>query len=115
MSIHIRYQDLTHSTHTKTNLLTFTDGKIDFKHQRDTPDLLQNLCDLETAAAPPLVVLHGGPGLTHNYLVPFSDIATKFNIPVIIYDQLGNELFTSRVSAGQNHLHSGQSVHRRTR
>ncbi|KAH0586862.1 hypothetical protein H2248_005705 [Termitomyces sp. 'cryptogamus'] len=38
----------------------------------------------------PLIVLHGGPGLCHDYLVRFSDLATKSGIPVILYDQLGN-------------------------
>jgi L-proline amide hydrolase len=35
----------------------------------------------------PLVVLHGGPGCTHDYLDSFMDIAGR---PVIHYDQLGN-------------------------
>ncbi|KAG6899352.1 hypothetical protein C0993_011043, partial [Termitomyces sp. T159_Od127] len=42
-------------------------------------------------AGTPLVVLHGGPGLCHNYLMPFSDLASRGpGIPVILYDQLGN-------------------------
>ncbi|KAG6886638.1 hypothetical protein C0992_003030 [Termitomyces sp. T32_za158] len=40
----------------------------------------------------PLIVLHGGPGLVHDYLVPFSDLFTKYGTPVILYDQLGNGL-----------------------
>ncbi|KAH7906879.1 proline-specific peptidase [Hygrophoropsis aurantiaca] len=38
----------------------------------------------------PLVVLHGGPGITHDYLTPLSDLASSASIPVIVYDQLGN-------------------------
>jgi proline-specific peptidase len=37
---------------------------------------------------PPLVVLHGGPGLTHDYLIPLADLAV--DRPVILYDQIGN-------------------------
>lgn len=37
----------------------------------------------------PLVVIHGGPGCTHDYLDAFSDIASSGR-PVIHYDQLGN-------------------------
>ena len=37
----------------------------------------------------PLVVLHGGPGVPHHYLLPIADIATKYGTPVIMYDQLG--------------------------
>ncbi|AZC22494.1 proline iminopeptidase-family hydrolase [Pseudomonas sessilinigenes] len=37
----------------------------------------------------PLVVIHGGPGCTHDYLDAFKDIASSGR-PVIHYDQLGN-------------------------
>ncbi|ALI03589.1 acetoin dehydrogenase dihydrolipoyllysine-residue acetyltransferase subunit [Pseudomonas sp. FW306-02-F02-AA] len=37
----------------------------------------------------PLVILHGGPGCTHDYVDAFKDIATS-GYPVIHYDQLGN-------------------------
>ncbi|MCJ1392826.1 hypothetical protein MMC18_005697 [Xylographa bjoerkii] len=36
-----------------------------------------------------LVVLHGGPGVPHDYLLPISDVASSYGIPVIMYDQLG--------------------------
>ncbi|KAI4151456.1 MAG: hypothetical protein LQ340_003484 [Diploschistes diacapsis] len=39
---------------------------------------------------PPLVVLHGGPGACHEYLLPFADLAAKYSIPCIFYDQIGN-------------------------
>ncbi|KAI0319039.1 proline iminopeptidase [Amylostereum chailletii] len=46
---------------------------------------------LEGATRTPLVVLHGGPGLSHDYLLPIADLATASpSIPVIFYDQLGN-------------------------
>jgi proline iminopeptidase len=35
----------------------------------------------------PLLLLHGGPGASHNYLVPIEALATER--PVIFYDQLG--------------------------
>jgi proline-specific peptidase len=43
--------------------------------------------DLESGAVP-LVVLHGGPGYTHNYLENLSKLAESGR-PVILYDQLG--------------------------
>ncbi len=43
--------------------------------------------DLDAAAAP-LVVLHGGPGATHDYLLSLTDLAG--DRAVIHYDQLGN-------------------------
>ncbi|KAJ7611563.1 proline-specific peptidase, partial [Mycena polygramma] len=36
----------------------------------------------------PLIGLHGGPGMAHNYLVPLSDLSAAR--PVILYDQIGN-------------------------
>jgi L-proline amide hydrolase len=37
----------------------------------------------------PLVVLHGGPGATHDYLTPLAGLATGGRA-VVLYDQLGN-------------------------
>lgn len=37
----------------------------------------------------PLLLLHGGPGSTHNYLEILDDLANKDDRPVITYDQLG--------------------------
>ncbi|KUJ13707.1 proline iminopeptidase [Mollisia scopiformis] len=42
----------------------------------------------------PLMIIHGGPGLTHHYLLPLTDLNEKFGIPLIFYDQLGNCLST---------------------
>ncbi|KAF9645351.1 proline iminopeptidase [Thelephora ganbajun] len=38
--------------------------------------------------ARPTIVLHGGPGFTHDYMNPLIDLAK--NRPVILYDQIGN-------------------------
>ncbi|KAK3367338.1 Alpha/Beta hydrolase protein [Lasiosphaeria ovina] len=37
----------------------------------------------------PLVCLHGGPGIVHNYMLPISLVHVDFGIPVLMYDQLG--------------------------
>jgi L-proline amide hydrolase len=37
----------------------------------------------------PLVTLHGGPGVSHDYMIQFSDLYELYGIPVIFYDQLG--------------------------
>ncbi|KAF8553514.1 alpha/beta-hydrolase, partial [Imleria badia] len=45
--------------------------------------------DLKSSVQP-LVVLHGGPGLSHHYVLPFKVLHTRFNIlPVTFYDQIG--------------------------
>ncbi|TFK93667.1 proline-specific peptidase [Polyporus arcularius HHB13444] len=46
--------------------------------------------DLKTAQRRPLVVLHGGPGVVHNYLLSLADLVGTHSIPVVLYDQLGN-------------------------
>ncbi|KAI1391132.1 proline-specific peptidase [Hypoxylon trugodes] len=38
----------------------------------------------------PLIVVHGGPGACHDYLLPLSDLAASR--PVVFYDQIGNGL-----------------------
>ncbi|KAH9854499.1 proline-specific peptidase [Lenzites betulinus] len=48
--------------------------------------------DLKTAGTTrrPLVGLHGGPGIVHNYLLPLADLVGTHGIPVVLFDQLGN-------------------------
>lgn len=42
----------------------------------------------------PLVVMHGGPGIGHNYLVNLIQLTAKHGVPVVLYDQLGTGLST---------------------
>ena len=44
--------------------------------------------DNDNPKRPPLVVIHGGPGFTHDYLLPHTDLANPSS--VIFYDQIGN-------------------------
>jgi L-proline amide hydrolase len=37
----------------------------------------------------PLVLLHGGPGLRHDYLLSLSELNELYGIPIIFYDQIG--------------------------
>jgi len=46
------------------------------------------LGDLSNRKAAPLIGLHGGPGLAHDYLLPLADLSDSR--PVILYDQIGN-------------------------
>ncbi|OTA69153.1 proline-specific peptidase [Hypoxylon sp. EC38] len=43
--------------------------------------------DLQSSAVP-LIVIHGGPGACHEYLLPLVDLAA--NRPLVFYDQIGN-------------------------
>jgi L-proline amide hydrolase len=48
---------------------------------------------------PPLVVLHGGPGCTHDYVLPLADVADSGRA-VVHYDQIGNGKSTHLPEAG---------------
>ncbi|PSR82549.1 Alpha/Beta hydrolase protein [Coniella lustricola] len=39
--------------------------------------------------APPVVILHGGPGVGHEYLLTFANLWHEYGLPVIFYDQVG--------------------------
>lgn len=45
--------------------------------------------DLSTSKKPPLICLHGGPGVPHNYLLPICLIYEDYGIPVLMYHQIG--------------------------
>ncbi|KZT01798.1 proline iminopeptidase [Laetiporus sulphureus 93-53] len=67
-----------------------TDGTIPFTYQGETFQTYYKLFgDLASRTRPPIVILHGGPGLTHDCMLPLSDLAAA-SIPIILYDQLGN-------------------------
>jgi proline-specific peptidase len=66
-----------------------TTGKIDFRVGSGLFQTWYKIFGDHKSGVRPLVVLHGGPGLSHHYVLPFKDIYTRFNIPVIFYDQIG--------------------------
>lgn len=69
-----------------------TEGELDF----DCPGA-GKLCktwyrlvgDLSSSDEIPLVTLHGGPGMGCDYVFPLEDLTAQYNVPVIMYDQLG--------------------------
>ncbi|CAK4021270.1 related to proline iminopeptidase [Lecanosticta acicola] len=74
----------------------FRDGKAPFNlKSRHTPceTYYKIYGDLD-CGRPPLIVLHGGPGVGHAYLEAYSGIATDCGIPVVFYDQIGCALST---------------------
>src|SRR4029078_12229657 len=52
----------------------------------------------DASAPAPLVVLHGGPGATHDYLLSLTDLA--YGRTVVHYDQLGNARSTHYPARG---------------
>ncbi len=46
--------------------------------------------DIKTSPLAPLVVAHGGPGCTHDYIDAFADLHEPSGRPIIHYDQIGS-------------------------
>ncbi|KAJ7457146.1 proline-specific peptidase [Mycena galericulata] len=68
-------------------------GTIDFNLGDETFQTAYKVFgDLE-AKTRPLLVLHGGPGIPHQYLLSFAELASR-GTPVIFYDQVGCGLST---------------------
>ena len=69
-----------------------TEGELDF----DCPGV-EKVCktwyrlvgDISSSGKTPLVTLHGGPGMGCDYLFPLEDLTAQYDIPVVIYDQIG--------------------------
>src|SRR5437870_5231538 len=59
------------------------EGYVDFRGYRTWYRIVGD----PRAGATPLVVLHGGPGSTHNYFAPLERLAGER--PIVLYDQIG--------------------------
>ncbi|MCJ1359407.1 MAG: hypothetical protein MMC33_009409 [Icmadophila ericetorum] len=73
------------------SLIRTTEGFLDFAVERAgraCQTWYTVFGDLDSGVRP-LVALHGGPGVSHNYLRPLKDLAEQYGIPIILYDQLG--------------------------
>ena len=65
------------------------EGKAPFREFQTWYGVVGEIAGHSTQGPAPVVVLHGGPGATHDYLVPMADLASNGRA-VIFYDQLGN-------------------------
>jgi proline-specific peptidase len=74
---------------TSSTRATMPEGTVPFIVGDDAFSTWYKLVGELTSSKRPLVVLHGGPGLTHDYLIPIADLAAAGR-PVILYDQIGN-------------------------
>jgi L-proline amide hydrolase len=65
------------------------EGAVDFRGWRTWYRVTGDLAASRAAGEAPLVVLHGGPGATHDYTLSIARIAGRGRA-VVHYDQLGN-------------------------
>ncbi|KAJ6464367.1 proline-specific peptidase [Mycena sanguinolenta] len=70
----------------------FTEGKIPFVVGKETFETYYKLVgEIASCSHGPVIVLHGGPGISHDYLLPLADLASlSSTTAVIFYDQLGS-------------------------
>ena len=71
-----------------------TEGEIPFdvpSANKPCKTWYKSIGNLSDSKHPPLIIIHGGPGACHDYLLPLQDLAhPPHNRPVIFYDQLGS-------------------------
>jgi proline-specific peptidase len=68
-------------------------GKIAFVVDNETFETAYKVFGDLKSATRPLLVVHGGPGIPHQYLLSFAQLSVK-GIPVVFYDQVGCGLST---------------------
>ena len=72
--------------------LKTTEGELDFSVPtagKPCKTWYKLFGDLKSGVRP-LIGLHGGPGCTHDYILSLTDLASKYDIPLVLYDQIGN-------------------------
>ncbi|KAF9051742.1 Alpha/Beta hydrolase protein [Panaeolus papilionaceus] len=68
-----------------------SEGKIDFKVGNETYQTWYKIYgDLKNSTHRPVVAVHGGPGMSHHYMLPHKSLFLQSGIPVVFYDQIGN-------------------------
>lgn len=77
--------DTATSSHAPAPQAPISEGYMDFLGYRSYYRIVGDL----SAPNPPLILLHGGPGSTHNYMEILDPLALATNRAIISYDQLG--------------------------
>jgi proline-specific peptidase len=70
--------------------MTESTGFIDFKVDGESfKTFYKTFGDIKASSRRPLVLLHGGPGISHHYMLPHFELYERYGFPLIIYDQIG--------------------------
>ncbi|KAJ7574480.1 Alpha/Beta hydrolase protein, partial [Mycena floridula] len=70
---------------------TFTEGRIPYTVGGDALETYYKLFGSLGSTNRPLIALHGGPGMAHDYMLPISDLSMEpYSRPVLFYDQIGS-------------------------
>src|SRR5215208_4166189 len=77
----------TKGTHAMPSAAPVSEGFVPFRGFRTWYRVVGDLAQPQPAKLP-LLVLHGGPGESHDYLEPLEELADSGR-PIVVYDQLG--------------------------
>jgi len=70
--------------------MAFESGKVDFKVGDEVYQTSYKVLGSLKEEKTPVVALHGGPGMSHHYMLPHKILFEQSGIPVVFYDQIGN-------------------------
>lgn len=65
-------------------------GTVDFVVGTETYQTWYKIIGDLSSGIRPLVALHGGPGVSHHYMLPHVELYKAHGKPIVVYDQLGN-------------------------
>jgi len=71
-----------------TQATSLSSGYAPFRYGNETFQTYYKTFGFRGSSKTPLIALHGGPGLSHDYLQILSDLSGSR--PIILYDQIGN-------------------------
>ncbi|KAJ3859785.1 proline-specific peptidase [Lentinula novae-zelandiae] len=69
--------------------MSFITGTTDFHYAGEIFKTWYKVVGSLDGTQCPLITLHGGPGMSHDYILPHSRLYELYGIPVIFYDQIG--------------------------
>jgi L-proline amide hydrolase len=93
----------------RVSRVTTTEGYAEFDGSQTWYQVHGDL-PADPSGPAPLVVLHGGPGATHDYLTPLAGLA-RDGRAVVLYDQLGNGRSTHHRDRGAEYWTVDLFVH----
>ena len=64
-------------------------GAAPFVYQGETYRTWYKVIGDPRSGRRPLVTLHGGPGMSHHYMLPHAQLHALYGVPVVFYDQIG--------------------------
>lgn len=71
--------------------MTATEGRVPFGYEGETFHAYYKIIgSLSNRTRTLVVVVHGGPGLAQDYLIPHTNLADNHSFPIVFYDQVGN-------------------------